>query len=414
VSIALAIGANATVFGIFDALIFRPLPVPHASRVVAVSSRSPSGTFEGVSWPDFVDFRDRTRSFEGLIAAHLSTFSFAKDKGEQPQMKAGYLVSGNLFKVLHVEPAFGRGFKPEEDRAPGRDAVLVLSYEFWAGEFGGDKSIIGRQMILNGINFTVVGVAPDSFTGLDQFVHPAFYVPAMMAPALNPTNHDLLINRGSRDFTLEGRLNDGVSIAAARSEMTALAKSLEQSLPLTNRGVGATVRSEVQTRMESDVGDATLSELLFFLSGVVLLIACANVANLMLNRGQARTRELAIRMAIGASRARIIRPLLMESLLIAVAASALGLLIAQIGIQFASSLKIPSDIPIDFNAQLDLRVVCFAALAGVLSALVVAQVAGSLVLLVGATQLFHGFTAVLSHSPGFQTAPAERGPSSMR
>ncbi len=348
-------------------------------------------------------------------------------------MKGGCLVSGNLFKALHVEPILGRGFKPEEDQAPGRNAVLVLSHEFWANEFGGDRSVVGRQVILNGINFTVIGVAPESFTGFDQFFRPAFYIPAMMAPALNPTNADLLTDRGRRDFTIKGRLREGVSIAAARSEMMALAKSLEESFPATNRGVGATVRGEIQQRMESDVGDATASAFLFALGAVVLLIACANVANLMLNRGRARTRELAVRLAIGASRARIIRTLLMESLLISLAASALGLLLAQGGIEFVSSVKVPSDIPIEFNAQLDLRVVCFAIAAGVLSALifglipafrstktdlvpalkageldprkerlfgrsalVVVQVAGSLVLLVGATQIFHALSAILS------------------
>ena len=236
---------------------------------------------------------------------------------------------------------------------------------------GGDPSVIGRQVILNGINFTVIGVAPESFTGLDQFFRPAFYIPAMMAPALNPSDRNLLTDRGRRDFAIKGRLREGVSIAAARSEMLALAKSLEESFPATNRGVGATVRGEIQQRMESDgIGDATASAFLFALGAVVLLIACANVANLMLNRGRARTRELAVRLAIGASRARIIRTLMMESLLISLAASALGLLIAQGGIEFVSTVKVPSDIPIDFHVQLDLRVVFFAIAAGVLSALI--------------------------------------------
>lgn len=440
VSIALGIGANATIFSLADGLLLRPLSVPNASQVVTLRARTPSGTFGEISYADFIDFRDKNRSFNGLVAHALARISFAPDAKSQPELRAGMLVSGNFFRVLRTEPQLGRGFKPEEDQVPGRDAVVVLGHDFWKNEFAADPSVAGRRIRLNGTDFTVIGVAPESFTGMDQYVRPAFFIPAMMAPALLTSNQDLLSNRGKRSFTVKGRLKPDVSIQAASAEASSLAKSLEQIYPNTNRSFSAVVRTELQTRAEVQQGDTIIVGLLFSIVLVVLLIACANVANLMLGRGRARAREISVRLAIGASRSRLVRQLMAESLLIAFAGGALGLLIAQLCVELASNFQIPGDVPIQFSFQLDQRVLWFTALVSLACAvlfglvpavqstradlvsalkagelnhkrkrllgrnvLVTVQIAGSLVLLVAATQLFRGFSYLLSHNPGFRT-----------
>src|SRR5262249_2430863 len=153
ISIALAIGANSAIFSMADGLLLRPMPVPDASRIVSIRARTPSGNFGNLSYPDFVDFRDKSRSFEGLVAYDLVPAGLANNVEMQPQLKTGYLVSGNFFQVLRIEPQLGRAFRPEEDQVQGRDAVVVLSYDLWQSEFAGDPSVVGRQVRLNDLDF---------------------------------------------------------------------------------------------------------------------------------------------------------------------------------------------------------------------------------------------------------------------
>lgn len=324
--------------------------------------------------------------------------------------------------------------------APGRDAVVVLSDDAWRNEFAADSSAIGRRIRLNGLDFTIVGIAPKSFTGMDQYIRPMFYVPTMMGPKLLASNHDLLTNRASRNFTVKGRLKPGVSMKAADADFASIAKSLEQSFPDTNRAFGAALRTEIQARMDFSEGDSYLVALLFSIVLVVLVIACANVANLMLSRGGERSKEIAVRLAIGASRGRLIRQLMAEALLIAFAGGAAGLLIAFSMVEAMSSIEVPGDLPIQLTFALDQRVLWFTLFVSVSSALlfglapafqatrsnlvaslktgasdqarrrffgrntlVSVQIAGSLVLLVAATQMSRGFSYLLSHSPGFRT-----------
>jgi predicted permease len=442
VSIALGIGANATIFSLADGMVLRPLPVPNPSQVVKLSARTPSGRFGDIgdmSYRDFLDYRDRLQSFDGLVAYSLTPFGFARDSKAQSQMKYGYLVSGNLFRVMGTEPRIGRGFRPDEDQAPGRYAVIVLAHDFWKNEFSSDPAVIGRRVRLDGLDFTVIGVAPESFTGMDLTIRPAFFIPAQMAPAMLGSNNDLLTNRSNREFSIKGRLKPGVSMQAADAEASALAKLLEQSYPATNRAFGAALRTQLQARLDNDPVTPLMVAVLFAIVVVALLIACANVANLMLSRGQARAREIAVRLAIGASRGRLIRQLMAESLLIAVTGGALALLVAQFGVDVVSKLPQAGDIPIQTDIQLDARALWFTLLVSLASAilfglvpalqstksdlipalktgpsdqghkrflgrnaLVTAQIAGSVVLLVAASQLYRGFGFLLSHNPGFR------------
>ena len=442
VSIAFGLGANTAIFSFEDGIWLRPLPVPHASGVVTLREVTPGRTVLGgaVSWRDYVDYRDHLRSFDGLVACQPTALGFAATSDDQPRLEQGALVSANFFAVLGVEPHIGRGFRPEEDRVPGRDAVVVLGHRFWEKEFASDPTIIGRQIRINATRFTVIGVADKAFKGIVEFANPALYIPAAMGPALNAGAHDLLIARDERGFIVKGRLKPGVSLAAASAEASSMAKVLEAGNPETNRGYSAVVRTEMQSRSDAAPGRAVVPALLFAIVEILLAIACANVANLMLSRARSRSREVAVRIAIGASRFQLVRQLMTESLLIAIAGAALGLLMAKFFVMAASRLEVPTDIPLDLSFQLDMRALLFTAAVSVTSALlfglapaleslrtdlipslkssegdnarrrwlgrgalVVVQVSGSLVLLVLAAQSYNGLSHEMLRNLGFRT-----------
>ncbi|HLN01797.1 MAG TPA: ABC transporter permease [Bryobacteraceae bacterium] len=344
-SLAIGIGINSAIFSLADAMLLRPLPVPHSGDVVTVHSSTLNGA-TGVSYRDYLDLHDHSRSFAGLVAYTEITLGMSPRPDTLPQMKYGLRVTGNFFQVLGVEPELGRGFLPQEDQVPGRDAVVILSHELWQQQLAADPAIIGRKVRLSGIDFTVVGVAPEKFTGLDLYIHPALYIPLMMSPrfSTSPDDH-LLESRSQRDLTIKGRLKPGVTIEQARAELQVVAKSLEHSYPDTNRNIGVTVNTEMQERFRQDPIDSQLSEMLLALAGAVLLVACANVASLLLSRARVRSREIALRIAIGAGRPRLIRQLLTESLLIAVAGGALGIAVAYAGVLFLAASKSPRICP---------------------------------------------------------------------
>jgi putative ABC transport system permease protein len=441
-SIALGVGANAFMFSLADALVLRPLPVPHAARVMNLRSQVRGQVPIEMSYPDFVDFRAKSRAFEGLAAMELNQFGFAPDKQAQPQMKAGLLVSGNFFDALRVPPQLGRGFRPDEDTVPGRDAVTVISHDTWRSEFASSPAVVGRAIFVNGIEFRIVGVAPESFTGVDQYFRPALYIPLMMNARLSGSPaYDWLANRADRRLMVKARLKDGVSTGNASAEARVIAASLGQAYPATNRDWSAAVRTEFQLRTDRSPFDAILVALLLGLAAVVFVIACANVGNLMLGRALARSGEIAIRMAVGASRWRLVRQLLTESLLLSLLGGAGGLLLAQVCRDALLPFRIPSEIPIEIDISLDLRVILYAMGAVLVStvlcglvpalratrsdiepalraggrgleprrrfagrnALVVAQVAGSLFLLVCASQLYKGISSVVTAPATFRS-----------
>ncbi|HEY6270823.1 MAG TPA: ABC transporter permease, partial [Terriglobales bacterium] len=208
-SLALGIGANAAIFSLADALLLRPLPVKDPGTVMAVSLDT-GGNPGSLSYPDYRDLRGAAKSFDGLVAFEFSTFSMARTASETPQLRVGVLASDDLFSVLGVQPVLGRDFLREETARGGTPAV-VLAYAFWQDQFYGDRSILGKTARISGIDFNVVGIAPKSFTGLDQYVRPAFYVPMQMAQRLNGAPKDPLEDRNAYSFTVEGRLKRGVN-----------------------------------------------------------------------------------------------------------------------------------------------------------------------------------------------------------
>jgi len=440
-SIALGIGANTAMFSLADAMLLRPVPVPDPAALLNVRSQLRGHGPGAMSYPDYVDFRARTRAFSGLAAYQLGTFGFAADRQALPEMKPGLLVSGNFFDVFEVVPQLGRMFRRDEDAVPGRDAVTVISHDLWRQEFGSAADIVGRKILLDGIEFTVVGVAPESFTGTEQYFRPFLYIPLTMAPRLAGDNHNLLIGRDDRQLMVKGRLAPGATAKQAAAEANVIAGSLARAYPAADRDVAASILTELQARMYES-SDWMLVTMLLVLAGVVLLIACANVANLTLSRGQSRSGEIAVRLAIGAGRWRLIRQLLAESLVIAVAAGAAGALLAAIIIGPFEHWRVPSQIPIEVNARLDVRALLYALAAALASAvlfglmpairatrsdiaaamkvagrtaspqrrfwgrnaLVIAQVAGSVFLMVVTVQMYRGFTRLVAASPGFRAS----------
>ncbi len=445
-TLGLGIGANSAIFSVADAILLRPLQVFRPSEVVTLSSRSPSSSSESIgalSYRDYLDFRDRGKSFQGLAAfSDAITLGFASRAGELPKLKGGMLTSGNLFQVIGVRPELGRDFNSEEDREPGRNPVVVLGNEFWHSEFNGDPSVLGRRILLNGVEFSIIGVAPEKFYGLDLYFRPDVFVPVMMWPRLVVNlERNPLEDRGDRELIVKGRLKHGISMAQARAQVNAIARNLQRVYPKTDGKEEATVRTELALRIQTDPTDAALAGLLLALAGAVLLIACANVAGLLLGRAATRSREIAVRLAIGAGRFRLVRLLLAESFVIALMGGAVGMALGYGGVAFFQRFKIPTDMPIRFAVQLDKRVLLFSLAVSLLSAvlcglapalqtartdltsalktadvnvpgrrrlwgrntLVICQVAASLALLTGALQMARGFQEEWRGGPGFRT-----------
>jgi hypothetical protein len=267
VSLAIGIGANCAIFSFADALLLRPLPVARPGEVLTVGSTTSFESFGASalvsSYRDYVDLRDRSKSFEGLAAYTFLAAGFATDPAAIPKLKMGMLVSGNLLSLMGVQPTIGRNFTPEEDQVPGRDAVVVLGRTMWEKEFGSDPGVVGRHVRINGNELTVIGVAPPAFSGLDQFVRTDFYVPLMMSPRLiSDPKAASLEARDARNLSLKGRLKPGVSQVQAQAELSAIGTDLQRAYPDTNKNRRLDVKTELQARMSQDPPDAMLIAML--------------------------------------------------------------------------------------------------------------------------------------------------------
>jgi putative ABC transport system permease protein len=446
VSLAIGIGANCAIFSFADALLLRPLPVARPGEVLTVGSMSSLEALNAsslvASYRDYVDIRDRNKSFDGLGAFSILTAGFALDASATPKLKLGMLVSANLLPLMGVEPLLGRSFRADEDQVPGRDAVIVLGHAMWEQEFASDPHVLGRTARIGGVPFTVIGVMPESFTSMNRYVRSDFFAPLMMSPRLvNDPKAASLEARDVRNLRIKGRLKPGVTQAQAQSELTAISADLERAYPDTNRHHQYFVKTELQSRASESPPDAMLVAMLSTLALLVLLVACGNVAGLMTSRAPARAREMALRLAIGAGRSRLVRQLITESLLVSMLGGLLGLGVGYAGMTLFRQIEIPTDLPVMLAFQMDRRALAFSFIVAVLSAvffglvpavhasrtdltaimkagdavapgrrrrwgravLVTGQVAVSVVLLVVALFMYREFRRQLAGGPGYRT-----------
>ena len=430
VSLALGIGANTAIFSVVNGLLLRPLPYADSERIVHVWHTPPQESFPGmdrfsVSPANYLDWKDQSHTFEQMAAYGDAGFSLSV--GDEPVPVSGATVSADFFSVLRSNAKQGRTFSSEEDQ-PGRNQVVVISHGLWQRAFGANPNLIGQALILNSQSYTVIGIMPAEF----QFPQEAeLWVPLAWDEKERQT-------RSIHDYAVIARLKQNVSLAQAQAEMRTISSRLEQQYAEENKGWGAVV-IPLQEDLVGDIRPALL--VLFSAVGFVLLIACANVANLMLARGANRQKEIGIRIALGASRARIIRQLLTESILLAVIGGFLGLLLAGWGSEMlmrlsSGSLPTHSEIGIDKWAFGFTLLVSFGAgiIAGIApalqftktemsetlkqgtgrtggssvkqrtrKALVISEVALSLILLIGAGLMIRSFWKLQHVDPGFDT-----------
>jgi predicted permease len=440
ISLALGIGANAAVFSLVNQVLLKPLPIDHPEQVYSLYDTGPnSADFSAFSYPDYCDLRQRQDVFSGLLAYRFAPINLSHS-GDNSRIW-GYIVSGNYFDVLGVKPHLGRAFAPDEDVVPGTHPVAVLSYGCWQARFASDPAVVGKTISLNGNSFTVIGVAPAGFNGTELAFTPEIYVPAMMSGQIEPGSN-WLTNRNNGVLLLAGRIAPGVSKQQAEAALHPATDAL----------------NELHAHGKKDIGNLSLfppglfapslrgpiigfALFLMAVVGLVLLIACSNLASLLLARATERHKEIAVRMAIGAGRLRLLRQLLIESIFLSLLGGAAGMFLAFWIIRLIAAFRPPLDFALSFDLHLDGNVLLFSLAVSILTGvifglapalqstrldlvsslkeetrggsssgsrlqdlLVIGQVAMSLVLLVGTGLVVRSLQHARSIDPGFRAA----------
>jgi predicted permease len=378
ITLGLGMAVNTTVFSVINGLLLRPLPVPHAEQI-AVLAMQQTGTpgFQRFSYPDYQDIRQQADTFSDIFGYRATLTGLTVDgKGDHCILSR---VTSNYFSALGIQPALGRLILPNEGQTPGADPILVLGYSFWQKRFAGDRGVIGKQVAINGHSVTIVGVAPKGFHGLYAIVDMDGYVPfsASISSKGFDEKDDSVQNswthRGERTISLLGRLKPGVSVKQAQAPLNVVAQRLAEQHPDTDKGISIQAYPEKLARPEPDAEGTLPAVAAAFtvLAALVLLVACFNIANVLLVRAAVRQREMGIRAALGAGRGRLLRQHLTESLLLAFFGGGAGILLAVWAAGFLGSLPLGTDLPIAFDFQPDFRVYLFALSAVLLTGVVV-------------------------------------------
>jgi macrolide transport system ATP-binding/permease protein len=438
--LTLGIGANAAVFSWMEGLLFRPYPaVAHQERLVALTGTAQADR-TALSWPDFLDLQRNCKLFEAFFVSKImgTTLSI----GDRAQVVTGSVVSSNYFPALGVHPILGRAFEPNEDVGRSAHPVTVISYQLWKERFGGDPQIIGKTQRMNGVLHTIIGVAPEGFYGTFVGWAMKFWVPASMEDTFEAGGFKLE-DRGERWIEGYGRLKPGVTLEQAQQEVSAVAKRLDADYPATNRGRGVKLWPLWQTPFNNAGTLLPTLGIMLVVVVFVLLIACANVGNLLLVRSFARRHEITVRVAVGAGRRRLLQQLLIEGLVLSALAATGGLLIAHwsshllvllLPVRNGNAMHLPGEmdwrvmalsaavclvstllfalLPAIEASKVDLATTLRSEMAGVVhgrskswvrSGLVVVQVSLCFILLAGAGLLLQSLERVRSDSPGFST-----------
>jgi len=371
VSLAVGIGANSAIFSVVNSILLRPRPVSHPAQLVELYVGDKNHPYETSSYPSYVELRDRNDVLSGLAAYGIRQFKLGG--ANEVEQIWGEAVSGNYFDVLGVTPFKGRAFLAEEDAVPGKNPVAVIGYGLWQRRFNSDADLIGKTIAINQQPLTVIGIAPPQYTGMVRGLASEVWIPIMTMPSFEQQRGQSLLTRGSRWLTLVGRLKPGMTLAQARARFDLLTSDMRTAHPdewmQKNESTGAvrelsiTVLPESQTRIhpgaQSDV--YAIIGLVFVIVNLVLLIACVNLAGMLLARAVARRKEIAVRLALGASRLRIIRQLLTESVLLSLIAGIAGIVIAiwLLNLLLAFMPPLPEGIRVAVDLRLDWRVVIY-------------------------------------------------------
>jgi predicted permease len=376
-SLAVGIGFNTALFSIVDALLFRPLPIADPAHIVDVYTKSTDGdTYATNSYPDYLDFKAKNAVFTDLLG--YSPSIGALKAGDRSRMALGEVVTGNYFQLLGVSAAIGRTLLPEDDRI-GAPRATVISYAMWQREYGRDPRVLGRNLLIHGQPYTIVGVAPERFTGLVPMLQPDLWTPVAWVEDVepagiqdnvpSPTGTSRLDRRGQRWLFVKGRLEAGETVARAQANLQVIMSQLAAEYPKTNDGRPVATAANVRIHPEADKLLRPVAAGLMIAIGLVLLVACANVANMLLARASGRQREIGIRLAIGASRGRLMRQLLTESLVLAALGAGVGVTLAALAIQGIAALPLPVPVPLALNLHIDFRVVLFTTLVATVAGL---------------------------------------------